>query len=210
MSTGRPPAREPSQDHLPHARADPKNGKTAPRTILERFATRAYRRPVTGGEVARLAAVRRPGPRERRRLRAGHPARRQAVLGLAPVPLPRRARSAARRRGARPLGRRSAPAQRVRAGLAALVFPLEQHARRRAVQAGRARASCAGRRRPRQAGPADAPRPEGPGAGRELRRPVAPAPQPAGRSTPTRTSSPPSTSRCARRCSRRPSCSSRR
>ena len=33
----------------------------------------------------------------------------------------------------------------------------------------------------RQAGPADAPRPEGAGAGRELRRPVAAAPQPAGR-----------------------------
>ena len=87
------------------------------------------------GEVGAAGQVRRPGRAERRQLRARHPARRARPSWS------RRSSSSASSSTAGPGSRsegRSAepgpgfPDRRVRAGLAALVLPLEQHARRRA------------------------------------------------------------------------------
>jgi hypothetical protein len=74
------------------------------------------------------------------------------------------------------------PARRVRARLAAVVLPVEQHARRRAARA-RGLGRPARGRRPRGPGRAHAGRPAERGARRELRRPVAV------RRAPSRTSS---------------------
>ena len=76
-------------------------------------------------------------------LRARHPARRCRPSLVSPQFLFRVELDRGRRkpRQGQP-GRHRRPAQRLRAGVPAVVLPLEQHARRRAVQAGRSTASC--------------------------------------------------------------------
>ena len=152
------PRRRPGQGELPesHRRiifrdADSRRDRTS---APARSSSGSPAGPTAGrstpGEVGRLHPVRRPGAGGRRELRARHPARRRGGPGLAAVPLPRRARP--RPRVARPApSAADASGQRLRAGLAAVVFPLEQHARRRAVRAWPARASCRDRAIPRAA-----------------------------------------------------------
>ena len=79
----------------------------------------------------------RRGRPQRRRLRHGDSAGPAGGARVAALPLPRRDRQAGRRRAAR--------RQRLGAGHAAVVFPLEQHARRRNCSASPARATCISR-----------------------------------------------------------------
>ena len=136
------------------------------RTILTALATRAYPPADRGREPrARHAArvlSRRPAAvvRVRHRARGGARPRRSAV------PLPVRARAGAGRGG------HGVPRHRPRAGVAAVVLPLEQHSRRRA--AGRRRAGRAERPgHARAPGAAHAGRPRGRRAGDQLRGAVA-------------------------------------
>ena len=168
---------------------------------------RAYRRPVdrrarSTGCVKLVDLAEQEGDRFERR----HPARRRGGARLAALPVPRRARPA----GEPQAGRRRYPINEYELASPAVVLPLEQHARRRAVRAGRARASCASRTTSSAQVRRMLARPEGAGAGRELRRPVAAAPQPRRRQPRPEAVSRRSTSRCARRWPARPSCSSRR
>ena len=94
----------------------------------------------------------RSGPRERRYLRAGNPARRAGRAGLAPVSLSRRAEQRPPQVRRQEERRRIEPsAQRLRDCLASLLLSLEQHARRRA-QSPRRRRQAAHRREPDSAG----------------------------------------------------------
>ncbi len=111
-----------------------------------------------------------PGARPGRELRARRPARPDDGPGVPAVPVPGRARGVAR----------GSPVDRVRAGQPALVFPLEQHARRRADPRGPRRHAPL---EPPSAGGADAARPPVRRVRGELRRPVVATPQ-AGRSGP--------------------------
>ena len=170
--------------------------------------------PVDAG-APRLPAAASPTPTSSRCSRSTRRGRRKGSfdagieLALAAhprepaVPVPRRARSG--RRGAG----HGVSRQRPRAGVAAVVLPLEQHPGRRAA------------RRWRAAGKLQRPAvleqqvrrmladPRAAGAGQQLRRPVAAAAQPAERRCPIRTSFPTSTTTCGRRSGARPSCSSR-
>ena len=101
------------------------------------------------------------------------------------------------------------PAQRLRAGLAPVVLPVEQHARRRAAARGRPRHVCA------------SPRCSSAQVRRMLKDPKARAlvetfggqwlqfPRPRVDQRPTAIAFPTSTTTCASRCAARPSCSSR-
>ena len=97
--------------------------------------------------------------------------------------------------------------QRPRARVPAVILPVEQHPRRRAPRRGRAGPL---RSRPCWSGRCGAcwPTPRR-GAGRQLRRPVAAAAEPARPRSRIRTSSPISTTTCVRRSGARPSCCSR-
>ena len=181
-------------------------------------------RPVRPGNRVReddpvdAGAARLPASRQRRRLaaaagvlqrgpgagrlRSRHRAGLEAAAGQPGVPVPRRARSAEP-----PAGHRL-PHQRSRAGLAAVVLPLEQHPRRRAAR--RRREGPAAR-----SGGARAPGAAHAGRSRGPRRSSRTSPASgctcatcrdgAGR----RASSRISTTACARRSAARPSCSSR-
>ena len=105
---------------------------------LRHFADRAFRRPVKDDELDRLMAIWRradgrcdgekdPGPFDRSLARAD-----RSGAGVARVFVPRRNRSRYESDGA-------APHQRLRIGLAIVVFSLEQHARRRSVRLGPSR-----------------------------------------------------------------------
>ena len=96
-------------------------------TILSTLARRAYRRPVDrrGHRAAAGAFTRGPAPG---RIRGRHRAGPEAAAGQPGVPVPRRARPA------EPAAEHRLPDQRSRAGLAAVVLPLEQHSRRRAAR----------------------------------------------------------------------------
>ena len=155
--------------------------------------------PTDVGDAARLLPGR---PRARASFEAGIQLALERLLVQPRIPVPHRARSSRRRPGDR------LPAQRPRAGVAAVVLPLEQHPGRRAARSGRARAA-EGSGGARAAGAADAGRSAVDGARRELRRAVARRPQrPRGgaRSGPVSRSS---TRTCARRSSARRSSSSR-
>ena len=102
------------------------------RQVIARFAERAFRRPVLPDEVERVLADLSTGPRPGRELRTRRPARADDGARLPAVLVPGRARRDARR----------SPADRVRAGQPALVFSLEQHARRRAVPRSTRRRRC--------------------------------------------------------------------
>ena len=160
------------------ARRLPKTRGDCARAILERFASRAYRRPASAGEVGRLIRFVDLAAAERRELRAGHPARRAGGPGLAPVPLPGRARprpgSSGDEAEAADASRSATSSwprgSRISSGAACPTTSCSTLGPRR---------EAARRAIPWSPGPADAPRPEGEGPRRELRRPVAPAPQPA-------------------------------
>ena len=119
------------------------------------------------------------------------------------VRVPRRARPGERRR------RRRLPHQRPRAGVAAVVLPVEQHSRRRAARRSRARASCSDPAVLEQQVRRMLADPRVDGA----RRPISPASgcscATSKTSCRTPTSSRISTTTCARRSRARPSCSSR-
>ena len=127
------------EGHLPEShrrivfrRAHAGDGRTRrARAILERFAGRAYRRPATAEEVDRLVGFVDLAEKNGDTFELGIQLARPGGPGLAALPLPRRARPRRRRRG------RRAPDRRLRAGHPAVVLPLEQHAGRRAVRAGR-------------------------------------------------------------------------
>ena len=134
-------------------------------------------------------------------VRRRHPGRAAVDSRQPEVRVPERDRSGRRH------GRCRASGARRRAGIAAVVLPVEQHPGRRAPLAG-GRGPAARTGRLRAAGAADAGRSEGRRAGVELRRPMAAAAQPGARFNPTPTSSPTSTTTCGRPSGRRPSCSS--
>ncbi len=151
-------------------------GKYSPecaRRIVDNLATRAYRRPATPQEVERLMnlvneVLRRDSFEEG--IRIGDPGR----ADVAELSVPHRARSSLRQ-GYGGQARRSCERvshQRLRAGVEALLLPLEQHAGRRAVR-GRREEAAARPRGARRAGEAHARGPEGRGAGEEFRRAVA-------------------------------------
>ena len=95
--------------------------------ILSTLARRAYRRPVSDDDVRTLIEFYQTRP-QGRQLRCRHSVRARAHPGRSRLPVPHRARSGGRQ------GRRAVPAQRSRAGLAAVVLPLEQHPGRRAAR----------------------------------------------------------------------------
>ena len=112
------------------------------RRILASVARRAFRRPVTSGDLDTPAGVLR-GRAAGRRLRDRDTARPGERPGRSGVPVPGRARAG------RGVARVDSSGQRSRAGRAPLVLPLEHHPRRRAARRGRARpAARPGRSRP--------------------------------------------------------------
>ena len=122
--------------------------------------------------------------------------------GQPEVHLPRRARSGGRRRRAAPVSR-----QRPRAGVAAVVLPVEQHSGRRAAGRWPAGAAAQGRRA-RAAGAPDARRSAVAGAGRRISPGSGCTSGTCGARRPTRTTFPTSTTTCGRRSSASWSCSS--
>ncbi len=150
------------------------------RAILERFAMRAYRRPVAPGEIARLLRLVNlalaNGDSFERRIQLAV----QAVL-VSPHFLFRVELDARPRATGQPaaLRRPDGADRRIRAGVAPLVFSLEHHARRGVVSTGgRGEASCAGG--PLGPGPPHAAGPESPSDGRKLRRAMVADPEPEG------------------------------
>ena len=175
--------------------------REAAREIVARFADKAFRRPSRPEEVERLLKLYDKAEKEGERFEDRVRLALEGRPGLARLPVPRRAGPA------RPRARDELPRRRIRAGLAAVVLPLEQHARRRAVRPG-GRGQVAAE--PRRPGPPDA---RGPEVGRlrpELLRPVADDPEAGLRRPRPARSSPASTRNSGRRWSARPSCSSRR
>ena len=117
-------------------------------TILSTLMRRAYRRPIANAEVAGPMAFYREGARRRRfRRRNRRGAECRAHQPGVPVP-----------RGKRPeesRGERCLPNQRSRAGIAIVVFPVEQHPGRRAARRRRS-GQAESARRAREAGAPDA------------------------------------------------------
>ena len=107
-----------------------------PARSSRRFADRAFRRPVKPEEVERLLKLYDQAEKEGERFEDRVRLALEGVLVWPALPVPRRARPARRQAGD------ELPDQRVRAGQPALVLPLEQHARRRAVRPGGEGASC--------------------------------------------------------------------
>ena len=143
------------------------------RTILLNLARQAYRRPATAADVETLLPFYRDGSSEGG-FDAGIQAAVERLLVDPEFPLPHRDRPAGR-----PC-RHTVPHHRPGAGIAPVVLPVEQHPRRRIDRSGnRGQAERAGGARP--ADRAYACRPARDRAGRELRGPVAAAPQAAQR-----------------------------
>ena len=145
---------------------DPATGPRCVDRILTTLARRAYRRPVTGAEVAALRQFVELATSDGQTVEQGLALAIQAMLVSPALPVPHRARSLSERSGedASGFGRG--------AGLEAQLLPVELDARRGAAVAGRTPAvERAGG--PRRAGDADAGRSEGVRDGRQLRRPVA-------------------------------------
>ena len=165
---------EPERNLRLSARALVRGRRRAPRRFSRTLARRAYRRPVTDADVRRLLAFYHEG-RPQGGLRGGHRVGAAAAAREPGVPVPHRARSAAGDSEPAPdLSR-----QRFRAGIAAVVLPLEQHPRRRAARrrrrSGELRTPAVLERQVRRmlADPRVA------GARHQLRRPVAVSAQPA-------------------------------
>ena len=163
---------------------------------------RAYRRPVTDADLRGPLALYREGAARRAASRPGSRWRCRRVLvspqflfRVEPDPAGVRAEHAVSR-------------QRPRAGVAAVVLPVEQHSGRRAAGRGdRRQAARAGGAR--AAGAADAGRRPVAGAGDQLRRAVAAPAQSRRRSLRTCGCSRTSTTTCGRPSARKPSSSSR-
>ena len=103
--------------------------RRAPGRSLGTLARRAYRRPVTDDELRPLLAFYEAGRREGA-FETGIQRALQVILAGSEVRVPRRARSGERR------ARRRLSPRRSRAGVAAVVLPLEQHAGRRTARRG--------------------------------------------------------------------------
>ena len=175
--------------------------RRAPRRIIGALARRAYRRPSTAPDLGRAAADL-PGWPRRRRVRDAASNWRFSVILASP------SSSSGSSATREPSPGRRVAARRSRAGLAAVVLPLEQHSRRRAARRRRHRQAARVRRAFERAGPPDARRPDG----RARSSRTSPA---SGCSCGTcaaccrtRTRSRTSTTTSARRCVARPSCCS--
>ena len=151
-------------------RQAPATKRACARRILSTLARRAYRRPVTDADLAGAAAVLRRGPRPSAISTPASSGVLERML-VSPEFLFRIERD--RAASARAPGTRAYPRQRSRAGLAAVVLPLEQHPGRRAARRWRSAGSCSdpamleAQVRRMLADPRAA------GARRQLRRPVA-------------------------------------
>ena len=143
------------------------------------------------------------GPGGWRRLRDRDPAGLAAHSREPEVRASRRAGSGGR------AGRRRLPRHRLRAGVAPVLLPVEQHPGRRAAEPGGERAAPRSARA-RAAGAPDASRPAVARAGRQFRGPVAAAAEPAARDAGQRSVPASSTTTCARPSAARSSCCSRR
>ena len=166
-------------------------GRRRPSKVLASFARRAYRRPVKAGRGRPAGGAVRAGDPAGRPVRGGGQAAAQGGAGVAALPLPRRGRPERPRRRPRP--------QRLRARRPAELLPLVQHAGRRAVRRWRTGATSASPAcsRPRSSGCSRTPRPAPwrenfAGQWLQLRNAQ-------DRSSRTRATSPPGTSRSARR-----------
>ncbi len=160
---------EPAADLQLLPRPSPAEETACAAEILEGLATRAYRRPVAADDAA-LATLTRllcRGPC-RELVRRRYPARLGALARRSGVHLSHRGRAG------RVAGWDRLPRQRRRSRVALVVFPLEQHPRRRAARRG-CRRRVAPARRARARGRAHARRPEGRCARHELRGAVAAA-----------------------------------
>jgi hypothetical protein len=100
------------------------------RQIFERFGRRALRRPLSEGELDRLLLLFAEAKMNGEGFDDGIKLGLARAAHLAPLHLPRRARSSAS-------GSHPAPPQRLRARHPPLLLPVEQHARRRAARSGR-------------------------------------------------------------------------
>ena len=189
---------EPPRDlHLPSGDAGPGRA-VRPHDPVDPRPPRLSRHADAGGRQRADGPL--PGMAPRRQLRLGHRVRPAAHPLRTQVPGPDRA-SAGVAAGHR------LPRDRPRAGLAPVVLPVEQPARRPAPGSGGSQSALpAVRARP--AGHADAGRSPVAGLGRQLRRPVAAAAQPAQRGARIPASSRTSTTSCGRRSAARRSCSS--
>ena len=186
-----------SSSRLPRPRPTSPGRRAA---ILEKFASRAYRRPVTAAELAKLVKLVELAIAQGDRFERGIQLAVQAVLDLARVPLSRRARLAgqAHHRQDRSTTSRSSGSaiSSWRAGCR-----ISSGAACPTTSSGAAAVdgSLRNERRPRETSAPHAPRPQGPGPGRQLRRPVAPVPQPQGVQSRSRPVSPASTTSSATR-----------
>ena len=130
--------REPARDLRLRPRSTGQHQPACARRIITSLARRAFRRPVSAREIG---PVRRAGARGaeagavvRRGARGRHP----GAAGLARLPVPHRARSAGSA-----ATRDLAPDHAARAGVAAVVLPLGEHAGRGAARAPPTPARCA-------------------------------------------------------------------
>ena len=124
-----------------HLYVPPRKGadeQSCARTILSTIARRAYRRPADDGRSADASRLLQAGAR-RRQLRARRRDGASRHADEPGVPVPHRARDAAVRH-------RRLSHQRSRAGIAAVVLPVEQHSRRSAPRCRRQRAPEGSRR----------------------------------------------------------------
>ena len=129
---GETPDDVPSRQRLFVCRpADGAAEEACAREIIATLARRAYRRPVTASDVDHLYGFFETARRQER-LRRGRSDRARTGARRSGVPVPHSAPAGGR-------GRRGLPHRRRRAGVAALVLPVEQHPRRRAARPRRAR-----------------------------------------------------------------------
>ena len=198
-ATTRRAARRSSSAGRPSARDE----EPCARQILTTLARRAYRRPVTD---ARRRAAARASTAKAARERDFDTGIERALEALLSSPkfLIRVEREPA---DAKPGTR--LPAERSRAGLAAVVLPVEEHSGRRAARRRGARHAEGSARCSAQQVGACWPTARATRFMNDFVGAVAEGPQHPARTTPTRSCSPSSTTRCARRWRRRPSCSSR-
>ena len=133
-SCAAPRTRGPTPRTTARRQARPGQGRADAREVLERFASKAYRRPVTRDELDRLVKLVEKAEAAGDKWEAAIQLAMQAVL-VSPKFLFRVELDD------RPDQRRAASDRRVSAGVAAVVLPLEQHARRGAVRPGRQGAS---------------------------------------------------------------------
>ena len=131
---------EPPRDLHAAVRRAPRRERACATQILGRLARRAYRQPVGDGGARSRCSSSTTRRARRARSSAASSAGSQRILA-SPRFVFRVERDPGRRRAGH-----AVPRQRRRAGLAAVVLPVEQHPGRRAADARRARARCSSRR----------------------------------------------------------------